>query len=139
MYAVKTPEGFTCCSSQTAAKIQSIVVTQKRAKAKREERKAQAKERAQILYLMRSKLYSIYIFIMYYPPRRANKKSLITQREGKKYTPCIVFTTEQATCLYTNIYNLMLCNSIFFSISFNLQTKYLSRNNLIILLLNTLL
>lgn len=83
-------------------------------KAKGWKKKEQTKERAPILYLMHSKLYSIYIFIMYYPPRRANEKNLVTQREEKKYTPCIVFAMEQATRLYTSLYNLMLCNSIFF-------------------------
>lgn len=42
------------------------------------------KERAPILYLMCSKLYSIYIFIIYYPPQRANKKNLVTQKEENK-------------------------------------------------------
>lgn len=81
---MKTPEGFMCWSNQTAAKIQSMGVTQKGDWVKEGGKKEQTKERVPILYLMSSKLYSIYIFNMYYPPQRANKKNLVTQKEENK-------------------------------------------------------
>ena len=58
--------------------------TKGRQKKREEKRKEQTKENAPILYLMCNKLYSIYIFVMYYPPRRAKKKNLVTQKEEKK-------------------------------------------------------
>lgn len=39
IYVIKTPKGFICCSNQTAAKIQSTVVTQKGDKPKQKKRK----------------------------------------------------------------------------------------------------